>query len=148
MKPTWLTALCKGFFATWLLLMESAVNKYIPELAEMAKRHMYQQCQRLRLTNPNSTNNHNQPQRQKGQDTYAQVYDMRNIMYTDQTGAFPIISCLGNWYLMVSCEIESNAILVEPMKNRSSGEMSKAYKTLMDRLKAATIYPQKTHIRQ
>ena len=44
---------------------------------------------------------------------------------------------------MILHEINMNAILVEPMKNRSSGEMSKAYKKLMDQLNVANIYRKK-----
>jgi len=44
-------------------------------------------------------------------------------MYTDQTGRFPQKSSRGNQYIMVLIEIDSNAILVEAMKNRMTGEM-------------------------
>ena len=40
---------------------------------------------------------------------------------------------------------DSNAILVEPMKNRTSGEMLRAYIKLIERLKGAGITP-KHHI--
>ena len=46
---------------------------------------------------------------------------------------------------MVLTEIDINAILVEPTKNRTSGEMMRAYQTLIDRLAKAMIFP-KLHI--
>ena len=64
-------------------------------------------------------------------------------MYTDQTGAFPIQSSQDNLYLMILCEINWIMILVESMEKRSSGEMSNAYKKLMNRLKVTNIYPSK-----
>jgi hypothetical protein len=42
---------------------------------------------------------------------------------------------------MVLTESDSLAILVEPMKNRSAGEMARAYQALIDRLNATGIFP-------
>jgi hypothetical protein len=46
---------------------------------------------------------------------------------------------------MVLAEVDSNAILVEPMKNRTAGKMVWAYQVLIDRLNSAGIFP-KLHI--
>ena len=40
-------------------------------------------------------------------------------------------------------EIDSNAILVEPIKNRTDTELTRAYHAMMLRLKQARIIPQK-----
>jgi hypothetical protein len=66
-------------------------------------------------------------------------------IYTDQPGRFPKKSSRGNQYIMVLPEVDSNAILVEPMKNRTAGEMVRAYQVLIDRLNFAGIFP-KLHI--
>ncbi len=66
-------------------------------------------------------------------------------MYTDQTGKFPKISSRRNHYIMVLVELDSNAILIEPMKNRTPGEMIRAYQALFDRLKECGIKP-KQHL--
>jgi hypothetical protein len=52
------------------------------------------------------------------------------LIYTDQTGRFPKKSSIGNQYIMVLIEIDSNAILVEAMKNQTAGEMIRATKYL------------------
>ena len=44
---------------------------------------------------------------------------------------------------MVMVEIDSNAILVEPIKNRTDAELTRAYHTMMLQLKQAGIIPQK-----
>ena len=44
---------------------------------------------------------------------------------------------------MTLVEIDSNAILVEPMKNRTSGDMIRAYLVLLGRLKRRNINPKK-----
>ena len=46
---------------------------------------------------------------------------------------------------MVLVEIDGNAIMVETMKNRTDGEMQKAYLALLDRLELSGITP-KRHI--
>ena len=65
------------------------------------------------------------------QEIKVKVEDIKHIMYTDQTGLFPVIFSLGNRYIMVLCKTDKNLTPVEPMKNRTSGEMCKAYITLM-----------------
>ena len=65
--------------------------------------------------------------------------------HSDQTGRFPKKSSRGNQYIMVLAHPDSNGILQEPMKNRTSGKMICAYQKLIDRLKSAGITP-KCHI--
>ena len=74
---------------------------------------------------------------------YTKVYDARETMFSDQTGQFPKRSQQGNKYIMVLVEIDSNAILVEPMKSRKDAEMIRAYTVLLTRLKRAGIIPKK-----
>ena len=44
---------------------------------------------------------------------------------------------------MILCEMDSNAIMSEAMKDRTSGEMIRAYQSLLKRLKLAGIKPKK-----
>ena len=44
---------------------------------------------------------------------------------------------------MVMVEIDSNAILVEPIKNRTDAEITRSYHAMMLRLKQVGIIPQK-----
>ena len=48
-------------------------------------------------------------------------------------------------YIMVLYEVDSNSILVQEMRNRTSGEMISAYNALVARLKLAGFEP-KTHL--
>ncbi len=64
-------------------------------------------------------------------------------MFSDQTGKFPTCSQQGNKYIMVMVKINSNAILVEPMKSRKDEEMIRAYNALLLQLKWAGIVPKK-----
>ena len=49
-------------------------------------------------------------------DIYTIVYDVRDMIFTYQIGKFPHRSLSGNNYLMVLVEIDSSAILVEPIR--------------------------------
>jgi hypothetical protein len=60
-------------------------------------------------------------------------------IFSNQPGCFPKKSSCGNQYIMVLTKIDSDAILVEPMKNRTAGKMIRAYQTLIDRLRTASI---------
>ena len=67
----------------------------------------------------------------------------KRLIYTDGTGRFPKQSRTGQNYIMVMAENDSDAILVEGMKNRLAGEMVRAYKVLIGRLHASGIFPTK-----
>ena len=57
-------------------------------------------------------------------DVYTRVYDVRNTVFSDQIGQFPTRSQRGNKYIMVMVKIDSNAILVEPLKSRKDPELT------------------------
>jgi len=69
--------------------------------------------------------------------------ELLRLIYTDGTGRFPKQSRTGMNYIMVLAENDSDAILVEAMRNRSAGEMVRAYSVLIGRLHACGIFPTK-----
>ena len=82
----------------------------------------------------------------KKHDVYFKIWDAQEKMYTDQTGRFPVQSSKGNRYMMVLVEIDSNYIDAEPMKNRSEGEMIRAYQALLERIKSTGVCDPKHHM--
>jgi hypothetical protein len=62
-------------------------------------------------------------------------------IYSNQTGRFLKKLSKGNQYIMVLCDIDSNAILVAAMKNCTSGKMIHAYQELINLLHSAGIKP-------
>ena len=78
---------------------------------------------------------------QKLRDVGIHVYNVRETIFSDQTGKFPKQSQRGYKYIMVMVEIDSNAILVEPMKSRKDKEMIRAYDALLARLRQAGSKP-------
>ena len=145
-KSTWIKAIKAGNYTGWPMLTEKNVNKYYPETNETPKGHMNQSRKNVRSTKPKPMKDYSEVHQLKGkkvQDIYTKVYEAKETLYSDQTGAFPTRSRRGNKYIMVMVEIDSNAILVEPMKSRKDEEMIRAYQVLMKRLQRAGIQVKK-----
>ena len=145
-KSTWLSAIKNGHFKGWPVITERNVKKYYPESDETPKGHMAQTRKNVRSTKPKPMQRYEHADKLRGKrerDIFVKVYDMRNTVYSDQTGKFPKRSQSGNVYIMVMVDIDSNAILVEPMKSRKDDEMQRAYRRLMTRLKRAGVKPKK-----
>ncbi len=146
-KSTWLKAVQAGNFVGWPLLTQRNVNKYYPETVETPKGHLNQTRKNVRSTKPKAIplEDFRSPQLlgRKQRDIFTKVYDTRNTIFTDQTGKLPHRSQAGNHYIMVMVEIDSSAILVEPIKNCSDSELTRAYSSLITRLHRAGIVPRK-----
>ena len=169
-KSTWLKAVKAGNYTGWPLLTERNVSKYYPETTETPKGHLNQARKNVRSTKakpqpleqqssdfkrgprgtrasaarfPLAEPNISQLRGKKVRDVYTKVYDVRETVVSDQTGQFPTRSQRGNKYIMVMVEINSNAILVEPLTSRKDAELTRAYRALMTRLKRAGIVPKK-----
>ena len=144
-KSTWIKAVKAGNFAGWPLLTEKNIAKYYPETTETAKGHLNQSRKNVRSTKkPFEVCNAAAAFRGKrAKDIFVGTYDVRETIFSDQTGQFPTTSQRGNKYIMVMVEIDSNAILVEPMKSKNDKEMIRAYDVLVGRLQRANIHPKK-----
>ena len=64
------------------------------------------------------------------------LWDDKETIYTDQTGAFLVTAQSGARYVMIMVTIYANTILVSQMENRSSQELINAYLELLKRAKA------------
>ena len=53
-------------------------------------------------------------------------------MFSNQMGQFPTRSQRGNKYIMVMVKIDSNAVLVVPIKSLKDTEMIRAYDALLN----------------
>ena len=141
-KSTWMKAIAAGNYIGWPMLTARNVNKYYPETTETSMGHLNQTRKNVRSTRPAlETSTTTTLQGKKMRDVFTSVYNTRETMFTDQTGQFPTRLQRGNKYIMVMVEIDSNAILVEPMTSRKDAEMIRAYDTLLLRLRRAGIVP-------
>jgi hypothetical protein len=71
---------------------------------------------------------------------YAATIDAGQIN-TDQTGRFPVISSKGNKYIMLLNDYDGNAILAEPIKNRTAPELLRAFQVMEKKLTARGFQP-------
>ena len=72
---------------------------------------------------------------------YSLVDIDREISYMDLTGRFPYKSSRGYEYLLVGYNYDSNAILVQPLKNREATSITEAWKALHARFGQAGYTP-------
>ena len=63
------------------------------------------------------------------------MYEVRNTVFSYQTGQFLTRSQQGNKYLMVMVETNSNASMLETIEYHSYAELTRAYHAMMLRLK-------------
>ena len=68
---------------------------------------------------------------------------MKDKVYTDQTGKFPLRSSRSHQYIMVLINMDSSYISMEPMKTRHASQIVMTYQIIIDRLKACGINPKK-----
>jgi hypothetical protein len=123
------------------------IRKFYPETKATPKGHLDQQQQGVRSTkaaqsqgvNSRKTGIQLTPER----DVHVAVWELKHTTYSDQTGRFPYTSYKGNKYVMVLVEIDSSAILVKPLCDKTAEEMTRAYLHLLQRIKAAGLRPRK-----
>ncbi|KAL7482528.1 hypothetical protein ACHAW6_008209, partial [Cyclotella cf. meneghiniana] len=120
-------------------------QKYYPDTTETPKGHLNQTRKNVRSTKPKPIplKTFHSPHLKgcKVRDIFTKVYDVCDTVFTNQTRKFPQRSQSGNFYIMVLVEINSSAILVEPIKNRSNSELTCAYSLLMSHLHKAGVTP-------
>ncbi len=158
-KPMRLKAIKNMQFASWPGLTADAVNCHYPDSKETPKGHGQKAPGGLRSTKVTTpalgdsaeafgVEDSTRPTK-KEKTVFHRILDMEDEatlkIYTDQPGQFPKKSSRGNQYIMVLVEVDSDTILVEPMKNRTAGKMVRAYQVLIDHLNSAGIFP-KLHI--
>ncbi len=160
-KPTWIKAIRNKQFASWPGLTVDAVKRHYPDSEETPKGHGRKTPSRLwstKQTTPTLDNSDDtvdshtsaSPRLTKKERTiFIRVLDMEDEatqkIFTGQPWRFPKKPSHGNQYIMVLTKIISNTILIEPIKNRTTGNMIRAYQILIDRLRTAGIVP-KLHI--
>jgi hypothetical protein len=95
-KSTWLKAIKAGNYVGWPMLNERNVQKYYPKTTETAKGHLNQTRKNVRSTKtktaPLETFDTSQLQGKKVRDVYINTYMVREPMFSDQTGRFPMHS--------------------------------------------------------
>ena len=146
-KSTCIKATKAGNYIGWLMLTGRNVARSYPETNKTPKGHLNQSRKNVSSTKPKRT-----PlevpktatlQGHKVRDVHISVYEVRNTVFSDQTGHIPTRSQRGNKYIMVMVEIDSNAIIVEPINSWKEEELTREYQTMMLRLRREGIMTKK-----
>jgi hypothetical protein len=143
-KSTWITAIKNGHFTSWPGLTEQAVERHLSKSTSTTKVHLNQRWQNARTTKVKDPKviitEPDLDQGIKTQFVYAATIDAGQI-YTDQTGRFPVVSSKGKKYITILYDNDSNAILAQPIKNRTSPELLKAFQVMEQELVARGLKP-------
>ena len=121
-KSTWLKAIRNNHYVGWPMLTVRNVEKHFLETVKRPRGHLNLQpagtrsTQTAALPEPNEANL-KKAFNKKERDVFIKVVDIRDTVYSDQTGKFPKRSVWGDQYIMVMVHIDSNVVLAEPIKN-------------------------------
>jgi hypothetical protein len=133
-----------GNFTSWPGLTEHAVEKHLSKSTSTTKGHLNQQRQNSRTTKIKDTKVIiTEPDLDHGiktQFVYAATIDAGQI-YTNQTGRFPVVASKGNRNIMILYYYDSNAILTQPIKDRTAPELLKAFQAMEQELVARGLKP-------
>jgi hypothetical protein len=128
-KSTWITAIKNGHFTSWPGLTEHALEKHLSKSTSTTKGQR-QNARTTKIKYPKVIVP--EPYLDQGiktQYVYAATIDAGQI-YTDQTGRFPVVSSKGNKYIMILYDYDSNAILAQPIKDRTAPELLRAFQVM------------------
>ena len=152
-QSTFIKAIEQGNFLSWPGLSTSLIKKHLPSSETTTKGHFNQERKNLQSTKPSIINNkiklENSPAEidadffpssdspnTKCHHCFATMesFEKTAKAYSDQTGKFPFTSSRGHKYLIIVYDYDSNAILHQPLKNRTASELTTAWKLIHDKL--------------
>ena len=150
---TWIKAINNNHFTTWPGLTTTLVKKYLQPSIATAKGHLNQEQKNLQSTK-NVKNSSNKSDLEdffptsnvpniKTNDAiyYLAAPEELNKAYSNLTGCFPLQSSRGNNYILVAYHPNANAILLEPLRNRTATEIVNAWKKINTKLKSCALKP-------
>ena len=150
-KSTLLQAIKKGYLVGFPGVTSELINKHLLPSPATAKGHLNQERSNLQSTTAPSvsviSNNDNTTATTA---TVTTGYTRLTVLpaeksYSDQTGRFPKRSSRGYQYIFIFYDYDSNAILAEPIKSRSSSELIAAWTKCHNTLTSRGIKP-KLHV--
>jgi hypothetical protein len=150
-------ALKKGYVRNFPGLTAKTLRRHPPQSVATAKGHLDQTRKKLRSTKPRvpkvntssdsahpptSTEDEFPDHAEKTHHCHVAVHSLdepTGKIYEDQTGKIPCTSASGNNYVMVVYDYDSNAILLEPIRNRKGPTLVEAHTKLHQRLTNAGL---------
>jgi len=146
---TLIQAIQRNYLTTWPGLHTALIRKHLPKSPHTAKGHLDQQRKNTRSTRTSDNTDipQQEPANTKTNIIFATILDPKldtGLSYSDLTGRFPVQSSRGNNYILALYDYDSNAILVEPLRNRQDTTILAAYQKSLDTLRRAGC-PPKVH---
>ena len=133
---TWVKAIQNDQYATWPGLTSALVYKYLPKSDATVKGHMKHQRQNIRSTAIHTELEHETTIENRMNNVFAAIMDYRAEFFTDATWPFPVVSSLGNRYVFILYNYDSNYIMAEPVKDREKATTVAAYKKTIEHIEA------------
>jgi hypothetical protein len=137
-------AITNGNLLTFPGIRSTSFTKDLPPSLFSSKGHLDQERKNLQSTkavvhtieDPSQQHDFAPPMEPKTFASCATLlpFQATNKAYGDLTGRFPHTSSRGNQYLLVIYDHDSNAILVEPLKNKTGSEIKRGWFKLHERL--------------
>jgi hypothetical protein len=156
-KPTWIKAIINKQFVSWPGLTVEAVQIFYPESEETHKGHGWKTRSGLRPTKKKQVRDKEEKEftgpcsTVKCGEVHIRITcllkEATGKLSTNQTGQFPKKSQQGYEYIMTLYEYNSNTILVEPMKNRTSGKNDKGICEIDNLINQCRHHPKAPRIR-
>ena len=137
---TWMAAIENNHCSAWPGLTPESMRKHLPKSHITPKGHMRQQRQGIRSTKNAAPGKPNKKLESKTNETCVRVHAKQEIAI-DLTGRLPVKSSRGHQHVMVLCDCDTNAILAEPMRNRSEAEWLRACNLMHEHLVSKGCQP-------
>ncbi len=132
MEETWLKAVQRGNYNSWPLINVMNVACYFLKSEEMQKGHISGQGHGVRSTKKKTFDVFpdfpTSPPHESKKDIFIHIYKLKKTMYSDQMGQFPQVSSLGNKYIMVIHNVDSNSSWAEALNDNTRGKLILARK--------------------
>jgi hypothetical protein len=149
-KEAFTDAVRAGNYVMWPGLTTTLISKHFPNSNETQRGHMKGQRKRVRSTKVNPAieiktepGYEDAPQKliaiRKLNDIFVKIYKLAETIHTDQTGTFLVTSQWCYRYIMIGIHLDADYIFCETMKNRTEGEMIKAYQKMVDQMQLAGL---------
>ena len=145
---TFVRAIKRNHLTTWPGLTTKLVQTSLQPSMATAKGHLAQERQYLQSTNPPTKEplqqKYEEEKLHKTNDVCYVITELSHrdlTAYIDLTGRFPFQSSRGNNYILVGYHYDSNAILAEPLKNRTASEITKTWKIINSKYAQAGMQP-------
>ena len=160
---TWLRAIHNGYFTTWPGLTTTAVKRHLQKSIITSLGHLDQQRANRQSTKDPATRPSSKPPsptpiddtdffpkvsldeqhpEQRTHQIFAACTPITGQIFSDLPGKFVVPSSRGCNYVLVVYDHDSNAILAEPLKNRTAKSIVTAYQTIHQLLVSRGLRPQ------